>query len=141
MPVPEPGKAHPASDHQGENVRERIHADDHSSAVLANIEKGIIGETNLIDTDGEKNNKEVEEHILQRRGQPRDPYDHVVDRRGHDLRYAIDSTKLRDELGWEPKFSNFDAGIEDTIAWYRDNEDWWRHQTAHTETKYKEQSQ
>jgi dTDP-glucose 4,6-dehydratase len=64
-----------------------------------------------------------------------------VDRPGHDLRYAIDSTKLRDELGWEPRFSNFDAGIEDTIAWYRDNEDWWRPQKALTEAKYKEQGQ
>jgi dTDP-glucose 4,6-dehydratase len=64
-----------------------------------------------------------------------------VDRPGHDLRYAIDSTKLRDELGWEPRFSNFDAGIEDTIAWYRDNEDWWRPQKAATEAKYKDQGQ
>jgi dTDP-glucose 4,6-dehydratase len=74
-------------------------------------------------------------------GQPADAYDHVVDRPGHDLRYAIDSSKLRDELGWQPEFSNFDAGIEDTIAWYRDNEDWWRPQKAATEAKYKQQGQ
>ncbi|MDV8146492.1 dTDP-glucose 4,6-dehydratase [Arthrobacter sp. B10-11] len=126
---------------KGENVRDWIHANDHSSAVLAIIDKGIIGETYLIGADGEKNNKDVVELILEHMGQPRDAYDHVVDRPGHDLRYAIDSAKLRTELGWEPKFSNFDAGIEDTIAWYRDNENWWRPQKARTEAKYKEQGQ
>jgi dTDP-glucose 4,6-dehydratase len=126
---------------KGENVRDWIHANDHSSAVLAIIDKGIIGETYLIGADGEKNNKDVVELILKHMGQPRDAYDHVVDRPGHDLRYAIDSAKLRDELGWEPQFSNFDSGIEDTIAWYRNNEDWWRPQKAQTEAKYKEQGQ
>ncbi|WAH96534.1 dTDP-glucose 4,6-dehydratase [Arthrobacter sp. MMS18-M83] len=126
---------------KGENVRDWIHANDHSSAVLAIIEKGRIGETYLIGADGEKNNKDVVELILEHMGQPRDAYDHVVDRPGHDLRYAIDSNKLRDELGWKPKFSNFDAGIEDTIKWYRDNESWWRPQKAATEARYKEQGQ
>jgi dTDP-glucose 4,6-dehydratase len=126
---------------KGENVRDWIHANDHSSAVLAIIAKGTIGETYLIGADGEKNNKDVVELILKHMGQSPDAYDHVVDRPGHDLRYAIDSTKLRDELGWEPEFSNFDAGIEDTLGWYRDNEDWWRPQKAATEAKYKEQGQ
>lgn len=126
---------------KGENVRDWIHANDHSSAVLAIIDKGTIGETYLIGADGEKNNKEVVELILKHMGQSPDAYDHVVDRPGHDLRYAIDSTRLRDELGWEPQFSNFDLGIEDTIAWYRDNQDWWRPQKAATEAKYKEQGQ
>ncbi|MBT2531844.1 dTDP-glucose 4,6-dehydratase [Arthrobacter sp. ISL-48] len=126
---------------KGENVRDWIHANDHSSAVLAIIGKGRIGETYLIGADGEKNNKDVVELILKHMGQSPDAYDHVVDRPGHDLRYAIDSAKLRDELGWEPRFSNFDLGIEDTIAWYRDNEDWWRPQKAQTEAKYKEQGQ
>ncbi|MBD1590915.1 dTDP-glucose 4,6-dehydratase [Arthrobacter sp. S1_S22] len=126
---------------KGENVRDWIHANDHSSAVLAIIAKGTIGETYLIGADGEKNNKEVIELILKHMGQSPDAYDHVVDRPGHDLRYAIDSTKLRNELGWEPKFSNFDAGIEDTIDWYRNNEQWWRPQKAATEARYKEQGQ
>ncbi|GGH97662.1 dTDP-glucose 4,6-dehydratase [Arthrobacter liuii] len=126
---------------KGENVRDWIHANDHSSAVLAIIAEGTIGETYLIGADGEKNNKEVVELILKHMGQSPDAYDHVVDRPGHDLRYAIDSTKLRNELGWEPQFSNFDAGIENTIAWYRNNEQWWRPQKAATEAKYKEQGQ
>lgn len=122
---------------KGENVRDWIHADDHSSAVMTILEKGEIGQTYLIGADGEKNNKDVVEMILECMGQPRDAYDHVIDRPGHDLRYAIDSTKLRTELGWQPQFANFQAGLEETIAWYRDNEDWWRPQKAETEGKYK----
>jgi len=109
----------------GENVRDWIHADDHSSAVLRILERGEIGETYLIGADGEKNNKDVVELILETMGQPRDAYDHVTDRAGHDLRYAIDSTKLRRELGWTPSFGDFEAGLASTIQWYRDNESWW----------------
>ena len=83
-------------------MRDWIHADDHSSAVLTILDKGEIGETYLIGADGEKNNKDVVELILELMGEPRDAYDHVTDRAGHDLRYAIDSTKLRTELGWTP---------------------------------------
>jgi dTDP-glucose 4,6-dehydratase len=126
---------------KGENVRDWIHANDHSSAVLAIIAKGRIGETYLIGANGEKNNKDVVELILKHMGEVPDAYDHVVDRPGHDLRYAIDSAKLRDELGWEPQFPNFEAGIQDTIAWYRNNEHWWRPQKAATEAKYTEQGQ
>ncbi len=126
---------------KGENVRDWIHANDHSSAVLAIIEKGRVGETYLIGADGEKNNKDVVELILTHMGQPADAYDHVVDRPGHDMRYAIDSSKLRDELGWSPTYSNFDSGIEATITWYRENQDWWRPQKAATEAKYTEQGQ
>ncbi|MSS00088.1 dTDP-glucose 4,6-dehydratase [Arthrobacter sp. BL-252-APC-1A] len=125
----------------GENVRDWIHANDHSSAVLTIIEKGEIGQTYLIGADGEKNNKEVIELILKHMGQSADAYDQVIDRPGHDLRYAIDSTRLRTELGWEPQFSNFEQGLEATIAWYRENEAWWRPQKAETEAKYKVQGQ
>lgn len=125
----------------GENVRDWIHANDHSSAVLTILDKGVIGETYLIGADGEKNNKDVVELILTQLGQPADAYDHVNDRPGHDLRYAIDSSKLRTELGWTPAFSDFEAGLADTIAWYRDNESWWKPQKAATEAKYQEQGQ
>ena len=121
---------------QGENVRDWIHANDHSSAVLAIIDKGRIGETYLIGADGEKNNKEVVETILVELGRPADAYDLVTDRPGHDLRYAIDSTKLRTELGWAPRFSDFEAGLRATIAWYRDNRAWWQPQKAATEAAY-----
>lgn len=123
---------------EGLNVRDWIHADDHSSAVLRIIEAGEIGETYLIGADGERNNKQVVESILRVMGQPADAYDLVKDRAGHDLRYAIDSTKLRTELGWEPTFTDFEAGLEATVQWYRDNESWWRPQKAATEAKYRE---
>lgn len=120
----------------GENVRDWIHADDHSSAVFAILERGRIGETYLIGADGEKNNKDVVELILSLMGQPEDAYDHVVDRPGHDLRYAIDSSKLRNELGWRPQFHDFESGIAATIDWYRANEEWWALQKEETEAKY-----
>ncbi|TQK19006.1 dTDP-glucose 4,6-dehydratase [Microbacterium sp. SLBN-154] len=110
---------------RGENVRDWIHADDHSSAVLTVLERGRIGETYLIGADGEKDNKTVVELILTLMGQPADAYDHVTDRAGHDLRYAIDSTKLRTELGWQPRYQDFEAGLRATIDWYHANEDWW----------------
>ncbi|SDO52255.1 dTDP-glucose 4,6-dehydratase [Microbacterium sp. ru370.1] len=109
----------------GENVRDWIHADDHSSAVLTILDKGEIGETYLIGADGEKDNKSVVELILQITGQPVDAYDLVADRPGHDLRYAIDSTKLRTELGWKPTYGDFESGLAATIDWYRENEAWW----------------
>lgn len=125
----------------GQNVRDWIHASDHSAAVLTILEKGVIGETYLIGADGEQDNKSVVETILEIAGQPTDAYDHVTDRPGHDLRYAIDSAKLRTELGWHPAYGDFRAGLEATIAWYRDNQDWWRPQKAVTEARYQEQGQ
>jgi dTDP-glucose 4,6-dehydratase len=120
----------------GENVRDWIHADDHSSAVMTIVDKGVLGETYLIGADGEKNNKDVVELILTTMGQPADAYDHVTDRAGHDLRYAIDSTKLRTELGWTPSFGNFETGIAATIDWYRENEAWWAPAKDATEAFY-----
>jgi dTDP-glucose 4,6-dehydratase len=120
----------------GQNVRDWIHADDHSSAVLTILEKGETGETYLIGADGEKNNLEVVRLILTLMGQPEDAFDHVTDRAGHDLRYAIDSGKLRGELGWLPQFGDFEAGLANTIQWYRDHEDWWRPHKQQTEAAY-----
>jgi len=120
----------------GLNVRDWIHANDHSSAVLTILEKGVIGETYLIGADGEKNNKEVVELILTLLGKPADAYDHVTDRAGHDLRYAIDSSKLRRELGWQPAYRDFEAGLADTIRWYGDHEDWWAPSKDATEAFY-----
>ncbi|TCL84411.1 MULTISPECIES: dTDP-glucose 4,6-dehydratase [unclassified Rathayibacter] len=123
----------------GENVRDWIHVDDHNSGVWAIIERGAIGETYLIGADGEKNNLEVVTLILEEFGQGADAFDHVTDRPGHDLRYAIDSTRLRTELGWEPRYTDFESGLAATVQWYRENEDWWRPQKAATEAKYSAQ--
>lgn len=125
----------------GDNVRDWIHADDHSAAVLTILDKGRLGETYLIGADGEKSNRAVVEHILTALGQPADAYDHVVDRPGHDLRYAIDSTKLRSELGWQPQYRDFAAGLAATIDWYRENEAWWAPQKDATEARYRAQGQ
>ncbi|MFR2063620.1 MAG: GDP-mannose 4,6-dehydratase, partial [Streptococcus sp.] len=120
----------------GRNVRDWIHTIDHSTGVWAILTKGRIGETYLIGADGEKNNKEVLELILEKMGQPKDAYDRVTDRAGHDLRYAIDSTKLREELGWEPQFTNFESGLEETIKWYTDHQDWWKAEKEAVEANY-----
>ncbi|MEO5852291.1 MAG: dTDP-glucose 4,6-dehydratase, partial [Nocardioides sp.] len=120
----------------GENVRDWIHADDHSSAVLTILDKGEMGETYLIGADGEKNNLEVVRLILTLMGRPADAFDHVTDRAGHDLRYAIDSGKLRNQLGWLPQFGDFESGLADTIEWYRTHEDWWRPAKEQTEATY-----
>ena len=110
----------------GENVRDWIHVDDHNAAVHLILEKGRAGETYLIGADGEKNNREVLGLILELTGQPADAFDSVTDRAGHDLRYAIDARKLRDELGWAPRYTDFRDGLAATIDWYRENEAWWR---------------
>jgi dTDP-glucose 4,6-dehydratase len=125
----------------GLNVRDWIHANDHSSAVLTILEQGAIGETYLIGADGEQDNKTVVETILTLMGRPADAYDHVKDRAGHDLRYAIDSTKLRTELGWRPQYSDFRSGLAATIDWYREHEGWWRPQKSAAEARYREQGQ
>ena len=120
----------------GLNVRDWIHVDDHNSGVWAIIDKGVSGETYLIGADGEETNRSVVEAILRELGQPADAFDLVTDRPGHDRRYAIDSTKLRTELGWTPEYSDFAAGLAATVAWYRENEAWWRPQKSATEARY-----
>lgn len=126
---------------EGRNVRDWIHVDDHNSAVLRILEAGRLGETYLIGADGEQDNKSVMELILSLMGHPADAYDHVPDRAGHDLRYAIDWSKLRDELGWRPAYSSFEDGLALTIDWYRDNADWWRPAKQRIEAAYAQAGQ
>lgn len=125
----------------GRNVRDWIHTEDHSSAVWCILTKGAIGETYLIGADGERDNLTVLREILRAFGRPEDDFDWVRDRPGHDRRYAIDSTKLRRELGWEPQHTDFAEGLAETIAWYRENESWWRPAKEATEARYKAQGQ
>ena len=125
----------------GKNVRDWIHTEDHSSAVWEILTKGRIGETYLIGADGERDNIGVMRDILRAMGQEEDAFDWVRDRPGHDRRYAIDSSKLRRELGWMPQHTNFAEGLEATIQWYRDNESWWRDAKEATEAKYAQQGQ
>ena len=92
----------------------------------------------MIGASGEKSNKELLQTILELMGKSKDDYEHVNDRPGHDLRYAIDASKLINELGWQPKYSDFRSGLADTIKWYQENESWWKPQKAAAEAKYRE---
>ena len=122
----------------GKNVRDWIHVDDHSSAVFKILMDGEIGETYLIGADGEKSNIEVLRLILQAMDKQADDFEHVRDRVGHDLRYAIDYKKIRDELGWRPVHTDFSAGLAHTIDWYKNNPEWWSSSKADTERNYSE---
>ncbi|WP_407443030.1 dTDP-glucose 4,6-dehydratase [Rhodococcus sp. (in: high G+C Gram-positive bacteria)] len=120
----------------GANVRDWIHVDDHNSAVWTVIDKGRIGETYLIGADGETDNRTVVETVLELCGMDPEAFDFVTDRPGHDLRYAIDATRLRTELGWEPRYRDFRSGLAATIEWYRSHETWWMPQKTATEAAY-----
>ncbi|MGX7196888.1 dTDP-glucose 4,6-dehydratase [Enterococcus olivae] len=124
----------------GKHIRDWIHAQDHSSAVWMILTKGEIGETYLIGADGEQENKVIVEMILELMGQPITAYDFAKDRSGHDLRYAINASKLR-SLGWHPRFTDFREGLKEMINWYTENRDWWENEKETIETKYKKQEQ
>lgn len=122
----------------GQNVREWTHVDDHNAGVHRILDGGRIGETYLIGSGDERSNKQIMALVLELMGQPADAFEHVADRPGHDLRYSNDSTKLRTELGWEPAYGDFRAGLSATIDWYRSNEWWWKPQKDRTEARYRE---
>ncbi len=125
----------------GKNVRDWIHTEDHSSAVWEILTRGRMGETYLIGADGERGNIDVLRAILEAMGKAADDFDWVRDRPGHDRRYAIDSTKLRTELGWQPKHTDFAQGLAATIKWYEENRAWWESAKQETEAKYAAQGQ
>ena len=125
----------------GANVRDWIHVEDHNSAVWRILEDGAIGATYLIGADGERDNLSVLRLILELMGRKPDDFDHVTDRPGHDLRYAIDPTALAEELDWGPKHTDFAEGLQATIDWYRENEWWWGPMKAATEAGYAERGQ
>ena len=125
----------------GRNVRDWIHTEDHSSAVWEILTRGRYGETYLVGADGERDNITVLRDILRAMGRPEDAFDWVRDRPGHDRRYAIDPSKLRRELGWRPRHTDFASGLAETIEWYREHEAWWRPAKDATEARYAEQGQ
>jgi dTDP-glucose 4,6-dehydratase len=109
----------------GMNIRDWLHVSDHCSAIDAILHKGKIGETYCIGGNSEKTNREVVEKILELMDESKDKIEFIKDRPGHDRRYAIDFSKIKNELGWEPKIS-FEEGIANMIEWYKQNEDWWK---------------
>ncbi|EJQ53183.1 dTDP-glucose 4,6-dehydratase [Bacillus cereus BAG5X1-1] len=108
----------------GLNVRDWLHVEDHCQAIDLVLHKGKNGEVYNVGGNNERTNIEIVKTILKALDKPKSLIQYVTDRPGHDRRYAIDATKLREELGWSPKY-NFDTGIEQTINWYLENQNWW----------------
>lgn len=129
----------------GEQVRDWIHVDDHNSAVHLILEKGKIGDTYIVGADNDHtNNKMVFEMILEVMGKPKDWLDHVNDRPGHDMRYAMDSSKLRRELGWQPQYTDNNGmmdGLRQTVEWYDQHREWWQADKDAVEAAYAKQGQ
>lgn len=111
---------------KGENVRDWLYVEDHCSAIDLVIRKGTEGEIYNVGGHNERSNIEVVKTILKELGKPETLITYVTDRPGHDMRYAIDPTKISKELGWEPTTS-FETGIKKTIQWYLNNKDWWEY--------------
>lgn len=108
----------------GKNIRDWIHVDDHNRGVDMIIHEGRIGETYCLGGDMEIKNIDIAKRILKELGKDDSSIEHVKDRAGHDLRYAIDFSKIKNELGWEPQI-DFEEGMRDTVKWYRENREWW----------------
>ncbi|MDD6036173.1 MAG: dTDP-glucose 4,6-dehydratase [Lachnospiraceae bacterium] len=110
---------------KGENVRDWLHVEDHCAAIDLIIHNGRVGEVYNVGGHNERTNLEVVKTILKALDKPESLINYVTDRPGHDLRYAIDPTKLETELGWKPQY-NFDTGIAQTIEWYLTHKEWWQ---------------
>lgn len=109
---------------KGENVRDWLYVEDHCRAIDLIIRKGKVGEVYNIGGHNERTNLEVVKTVIRELGKSEDLIQYVTDRPGHDMRYAIDPTKIHNELGWLPE-TKFDDGIKKTIQWYLDNKTWW----------------
>lgn len=109
----------------GLNIRDWIHVKDHCDAIDLILHKGKIGETYCIGGDCEKTNIEITNIILKKFNKDGRHIKFVKDRKGHDRRYSIDITKIKNKLGWHPKYT-FDEGLNETIRWYEENIDWWQ---------------
>lgn len=119
----------------GLNVRDWLFVGDHCAAIELILRKGTVGEVYNIGGHNERANIEVVKAILRELGKGEELIRHVTDRKGHDRRYAIDPTKIREELGWEPT-TRFEAGIGETVKWYREHEDWWQNIISGDYQKY-----
>lgn len=122
---------------EGKNVRDWIHVWDHNKAVRQIVTSGEIGQTYLIGAHGEASNKQVVELLHDLLG---GEVEYVIDRPGHDRRYAIDPTSM-ESLGWRPQYTDLRAGLEQTVAWYRENQPWWQASFAQAEALYAQREQ
>jgi dTDP-glucose 4,6-dehydratase len=122
----------------GKNVRDWLYVEDHCDAIWTVLNKGTFGEAYNVGGNNEMTNRQITEIILAAMGKPWDKYvKYVQDRPGHDRRYAIDASKIKRELGWEPKY-RFENAIKTTIQWYKDHEKWWRQIKSGEYLKYYE---
>lgn len=112
----------------GRNVRDWIHVEDHVTAIWAILTRGKVGETYLIGAQGERSNIDVLQDILHMMGRDDHWFERVSDRPGHDLRYALDASKIQAELGWKPSHTDFQKGLAETIDWYQEHRSWWMKQ-------------
>ncbi len=108
----------------GMQIRDWLHVDDHCSAIRTVMDNGIEGEVYNVGGNNEQPNIEITKMILKHLGKDDTYIEHVTDRLGHDRRYAIDASKMKEKLGWEPQV-NFDQGLPATIDWYINNSSWW----------------
>jgi dTDP-glucose 4,6-dehydratase len=123
----------------GRNVRDWLHVNDHCAAIDQVVQKGTPGEVYNIGGHNERTNLQIVETILDKLGKPRSLIQFVEDRLGHDRRYAIDATKIENELGWKSKYT-FDCGLEETIDWYLQHKEWWMNiKTGEYQDYYKKQ--
>ncbi len=111
---------------KGLNVRDWLHVEDHCKAIDVILHKGKIGETYCIGGDCEMKNIEIANMIIKEMSFDEKMIEYVPDRKGHDFRYAIDFSKIKKELGWEPHYKNFSQGLNHTIKWYKENKQWWK---------------
>ncbi len=110
----------------GRNVRDWLHVEDNCEALLAVLERGRAGETYNIGADNGRTNLELTRAILEITGHGEEMIEHVADRPGHDLRYALDCSKIERELGWRPTRSAWPKALVETVRWYRENPGWWK---------------
>ncbi|MBU4347240.1 dTDP-glucose 4,6-dehydratase [Patescibacteria group bacterium] len=115
---------------EGRNIRDWIYVDDHNAGVDAVIHKGKIGETYCLGGGNELTNLEITKKILKLMNKGEEMIEYVVDRPGHDFRYAMDISKAKDELGWRPEM-DFNRGLTKTVEWYKNNQEWWRRLKSH----------
>ena len=110
---------------KGLNIRDWLHVEDHCRGILLALEKGGAGRVYNIGGNNEWKNIDIAKELVKIMGMGEDKIEFVTDRLGHDLRYAIDATRIRKELGWEPKYT-FSTGLPETVKWYKENENWWK---------------
>ena len=123
----------------GSNIRDWLYVEDHCRGIELILQEGVVGEIYNIGGNNEQSNLQLTHAILDTLGKPKDMIQHVEDRLGHDRRYAIDCSKMKQEFGWQPTRSAWPQALEKTVRWYTDHETWWRHVKSGQYRRYYQQ--